>query len=60
MISGVTRPQRRYSSAKITPMMAFPMNPPNPWYRWYEPRTSALTAIALAGAQPSWSRRRSR
>ena len=33
MIIGVTRPHLRYSTPKMTPRIALPMNPPNPWYR---------------------------
>ena len=37
--------------------MTLPMNPPNPWYRWYDPRMRALVTTATSGAQPAWRQR---
>jgi hypothetical protein len=53
MIIGVARRQRRNSVAKMMPMIALPANPPKPWYRWYEPRSVALIAMAASGLTPS-------
>ena len=39
-------------------MTTFPTNGPMPWYRWYEPRRSALAATIAHGRQAS-SRSRS-
>src|ERR1700733_6006952 len=53
MIIGVARRQRRKNVPKIMPMIALPMKPPNPWYRWCEPRIVALIAMAYSGGTPS-------
>src|SRR6266496_3330948 len=58
--SGITRPVRWNTRPNSRPIAALPRNAPNPWYRWYPPRSSELTSSARPGRQPSWGSRVSR
>src|SRR6266536_1718884 len=55
--SGITRPVRWNTRPNSRPIAALPRNAPNPWYRWYPPRSSELTSSARPGRQPSWGSR---